>query len=83
MERKVYMILNFCWAVIGDCDLGSESLRFMGNNRYWVWGTYRVLNTIKYPGSVSYKGYSVTNRNQILDYEIKSDFSLPPLGTPL
>lgn len=66
--EKVYSFLSVAWAVIADCDINSEVLRFLGQPRFTIWGVYRVFFMRRYLGSILYSGYKVKNEN-----EYKSD----------
>ncbi len=52
--QKIYSFLACAWAVIADCDLNSEVLRWMGPPRFTVWGLYRVLCMRRYRGTIQY-----------------------------
>jgi sphingosine kinase len=49
-EKKIYMFLCMCWAVVSDIDLNSEFMRWAGEARFHIYGVYRGVNQIKYPG---------------------------------
>jgi hypothetical protein len=42
-EKPVISSVFFCWGVIGECDLKSEKLRFLGELRYDLYGAYSWL----------------------------------------
>lgn len=55
-KDKIYSFLSLAWAIIADCDLNSEGLRWMGSPRFTVWGAYRCLCLRRYRGTVWYRG---------------------------
>lgn len=54
---RFYSILSVGWGFIADVDIGSESLRFMGSQRFTLWSIYRLINLNVYKGRVSYLPY--------------------------
>ena len=42
-EKPVICSVFFCWGLVGECDLKSEGLRFLGEFRYDVYGAYSWL----------------------------------------
>ena len=62
------MFLSMAWAVIADCDINSEVIRWAGEPRFTLWGIYRVLNVKSYKGKLSLKGQSITS-NKFSDLE--------------
>ena len=55
-KEKIYSFLAVFWAVLADCDINSEVLRWMGQPRFTVWGVYRTLFKRNYQGSLFYTG---------------------------
>ena len=53
------MFLSLVWAIISDIDINSEVIRCVGSARFTLWGIYRALNVVTYPGAFSYTGFSV------------------------
>ena len=45
-DRRIYSFLSVAWAVIADCDIDSEVLRWMGSARFTLWGAYRCLSIV-------------------------------------
>lgn len=60
-KEKVYSFLSTTWAVISDCDINSETLRWVGPARFTLWGVYRTICMKRYIGDIHYEGYEVTN----------------------
>jgi len=52
--KKTYAFLSLTWCLIGDIDIESENLRWMGDTRFTVGAVKRVLNLRKYSGRISY-----------------------------
>lgn len=53
-QKKLYMFLMMAWAVISDCDINSEVIRWAGHSRFTLWGIYRVASIRHYPGEFNY-----------------------------
>lgn len=66
-QKKVYMFLCMTWAIISDCDINSEVIRWVGPPRFILWGVYRVLSVRHYPGEFTYKGFKATSKHE--DFE--------------
>ena len=49
-NKKLYMFLMLAWAIISDCDINSEVIRWVGPARFTLWGVWRVLALRHYPG---------------------------------
>lgn len=62
-NRKIYSFLSVAWAFIADCDINSEVIRCVGSARFTIWGLWRCLSIIRYPGTVTFEGESIRNRN--------------------
>ena len=56
------MFLSLVWAIIADIDINSEVIRCVGSSRFTIWGVYRALNVITYPGTLTHSGFAVTNK---------------------
>ena len=56
-KLKIYAILSLTWAIVKDCDLGSEACRCCGNARYDFYGLWRLLNLRRYNGVLRFKGH--------------------------
>jgi diacylglycerol kinase family enzyme len=52
-ERR-FSFLSLEWAIIADIDIESESLRFLGDARFDVYGALRGISLRKYSGRFSY-----------------------------
>lgn len=63
MKEKIYSFLSVAWAIIADCDINSEVLRFLGSPRFTLWGVFRVIFMKRYRGSVIYSGYKMNDLN--------------------
>lgn len=63
-QNKVYMFLSLVWAIIADIDINSEVIRCVGSARFTIWGVYRALNVLTYPGALTYNGFNVENSLQ-------------------
>lgn len=62
-EKKVYMFLCMCWAIVGDVDLNSEFMRNIGELRFHIYGAYKcILNQTSYPGEFTYKGLEMKSK---------------------
>jgi len=61
-DRRIYSFLLVAWAIIADCDINSEVLRCLGSPRFTIWGVWRCLSIIRYPGTFTFEGDSITNR---------------------
>lgn len=42
-NKRIYSFLSLTWAYLADVDLNSENLRFLGDARFEVYGTWRAL----------------------------------------
>ena len=62
-SKPVYSFLSVSWAVIADCDLNSEVLRFLGKLRFDLWGVWRVLSMVRYRGTLQIEGQQIKNKN--------------------
>ena len=51
---RVYSFLSLEWAISADIDIGSEYLRFMGENRFTVEAIKRLLFLRKYNGRLEF-----------------------------
>lgn len=51
-KEKIYSFLSTAWAVIADCDINSEVLRWMGPPRFTVWGLYRICCMMRYRATI-------------------------------
>lgn len=56
------MFLSLVWAIIADIDINSEVIRCVGSARFTMWGVYRALNVLTYPGVLTYNGYSIADK---------------------
>jgi len=56
MRERIYSFLSLFWGILADCDINSEIIRCLGPARFTVWGTYRVLCSRRYAGSIYYTG---------------------------
>ena len=45
------MFLNMNWAMVGDVDINSESMRWIGSSRFFLYGIYRVVINTKLYGA--------------------------------
>lgn len=52
-ERR-YSFLSTAWGIVGDLDIESEALRFLGAARFDVMGTVRALALRRYQGRLWY-----------------------------
>eukprot|EP00347_Sterkiella_histriomuscorum_P013340 403365091 len=89
-NQKIYSFLSVFWAVLADCDINSEVIRWMGSPRFTVWGIYRILFMKRYHGSLYFNGSKITNQNdaenisQILTESSHLQNSLlPPVTQPI
>ena len=57
------MFLMLGWAIVSDCDINSEVIRWIGPARFTIWGVYRVLFLREYPAQFRYKGYKIKSRD--------------------
>jgi len=62
-DRRIYSFLSVGWAIIADCDINSEVIRCVGKARFTIWGVWRCLSIVRYAGTVTFEGDSITNRN--------------------
>ena len=70
-EQPVFSFLCLMWAIIADCDINSEHLRWMGHSRQTLWGVYRVMCTRDYGGSLHYRGEEIKNcREKLPDFNL-------------
>jgi sphingosine kinase len=53
------------WAIIADCDIESEFIRFLGVLRNDIWGAWRVINLRTYKAKFSYLPAKETHSNTI------------------
>ena len=60
-NKKVYMFLMLAWAIISDCDINSEVIRWAGPPRFTLWGVYRVFALRHYEGEFEYTGMECLN----------------------
>ena len=86
-RHKIYSFLAVAWGIIADCDINSEAIRCIGSPRFTIWGIWRALFKRHYPGSISYKGKSIQNRNEVENNEEAKgqqfddyEFSSPLMG---
>ena len=42
-DQRIFSFLSLTWAFISEADLGSESLRFLGETRFEVYGAWRLI----------------------------------------
>ena len=56
------MFLMLAWAIVSDCDINSEVIRWIGPARFTIWGVFRVLFLRQYPAYFRFKGFQVNNR---------------------
>ena len=61
-EKKVYMFLAMCWAIVADLDLNSEVIRWAGEARFHLFGAYRVANQVTYPAQFTYSGREMKSK---------------------
>jgi len=59
----IFCFLCISWAIIADIDINSEACRCCGETRFTMWGVYRVLNTLRWQGSMWHDGKAIQNRN--------------------
>jgi len=52
--KRYYSFLSLSWAFMGDVDIESESLRWMGDARFVVQSVKRILKLRKYKGRLSF-----------------------------
>lgn len=62
--KKCYGFLSLSWCLIGDIDIESENLRWMGDTRFTVGAVKRVVVLRKYSGRISYLPADNTPQNQ-------------------
>ena len=55
-QRRVYSFLSVAWAIVADCDINSEVIRWAGSARFTMWGVWRCMSMIRYRGSLEYTG---------------------------
>lgn len=53
--KNVYAFLSIGWGFMADCDIESETLRFMGEPRFVLWSLWRATVFRHYRGRLSYK----------------------------
>ena len=63
--RKIYSFLSTAWAIIGDCDINSEAIRWAGPIRFTLWGVMRVLFMQRYMGCFNFNGFYVKNKKEV------------------
>jgi sphingosine kinase len=63
-KEKIYSFLSTAWAIIADCDLNSEGLRWMGSARFTVWGVLKIICMKRYRGTVWYRGQKVRTKQE-------------------
>lgn len=56
LQAPIYSFLSVAWAVVADCDINSEVIRWAGSARFTLWGVYRCLCIKKYRGSLTHDG---------------------------
>ena len=61
-EKKIYMFLAMCWALVADVDLNSENMRFAGETRFYIRGVYRSLNQVQYPAEFNCIGREMKSK---------------------
>lgn len=64
-ELPIYSIFCLHWGLTSDIDIESECLRCLGEIRYEIWGYLSVINLRKYRFRFMYKGYQITDSNQV------------------
>jgi sphingosine kinase len=81
-KEKIYSFLSTAWAVIADCDINSEVLRWMGPSRFSIWGLYRILCLKRYRGSIYFSGQKLKNKAEALTFNNNDDYvpDLPELN---
>jgi sphingosine kinase len=62
-NSKLYMFLMLSWAIISDCDINSEVIRWAGPPRFTLWGIYRVFALRHYPGTLEWFGEKTISNN--------------------
>ncbi|KAJ8600026.1 hypothetical protein CTAYLR_001885 [Chrysophaeum taylorii] len=78
--------LSIEWAIIADIDLGSDSLRCLGDARFTLAAIYRLLCLRKYCGTLSYlpeEEEEEVSREKTPDSTSFCSTRLPPLAEPL
>lgn len=63
------MFLMLGWAIISDCDINSEVIRWIGPARFTIWGVYRVLFLRHYPAKLTIKGFKLDTRDHRKPHE--------------
>lgn len=69
-DRKIYSFLSTAWAIIGDCDINSEAIRWAGSIRFTLWGVMRVLFMQRYMGCFNFNGFYVKNKKDIPENDL-------------
>jgi sphingosine kinase len=64
-QKTIYSFLSTAWAIIADCDINSEVIRWAGSARFTLWGVLRVFFMRKYLGSLSFNGFNVQNKHKL------------------
>ncbi|XP_013791981.1 sphingosine kinase 2-like, partial [Limulus polyphemus] len=62
VDDSVCSLSSFLWGVIADIVLDSEVLRFLGEVRYGLTGTFKSLSPSKYKGRLSFLRATEENR---------------------
>ena len=65
------MFLSFNWGIIGDCDLNSEHMRFLGDARFEIFAVYRLANQVKYPATLDFTGLEMKNKHSADDLKLE------------
>ena len=63
------MFLMMGWAIVSDCDINSEVIRWIGPARFTIWGVYRVLFLRHYPATLTYKGFRLNSKDHRIPLE--------------
>ena len=56
------MFLAFCYGLVADLDINSEFMRAIGEARFHIYGTYRVINTVNYPATFRFNGCDIKSK---------------------
>jgi len=53
-EKVFFGHLSLCWGVMADTDIQSDKYRIIGRYKYYLAGTFRIINVKKYHGHLYY-----------------------------
>ncbi|EAR84842.1 diacylglycerol kinase (macronuclear) [Tetrahymena thermophila SB210] len=75
LSKRLYSFLSLSWTFVSDLDLGSESLRFLGETRFEVYGFWRLMFLNKYAANILFSNSSDLNLPEINQQISEQDLS--------